>query len=77
MSEVGFKKISFWNKSVAVLPSSKLLYKRCLIGYPISLLTQSLKATSKMLTKNCLAGIVQYNILKNKLGVYGIFYGMK
>ncbi len=77
LEEVGFKNIKFWDKTQEILPSSKELYNRCRIGYPISKITEKLKITPEILTKNNLAGIVQYESVKLGLGGYGVFYGEK
>ena len=77
LEEVGFKNIRFWDKTQEILPSSKKLYNRCRIGYPITKITEKLKITTEMLTKNNLAGIVQYESVKIGLGGYGVFYGEK
>jgi len=77
MEEVGFKSIKFWDKTQEILPSSKKLYNMCRIGYPIAKLTEKMKITSNILTKNNLAGIVQYESVKIGLGGYGVFYGEK
>ena len=77
MEAVGFKNIKFWDKTQEILPSSKKIYNMCLIGYPLAKITEKLKMTSKILTQNNLAGIVQYQAIKIGLAQYGVFYGEK
>ncbi len=77
LKEVGFTNIKFWDKTKETLPSSKKLCRMCRIAYPISKVAEKLKITSNILTKNCLAGIVQYEAVKIKLLGYGIFYAEK
>ena len=77
MSDVGFSNIKFWNKTKEVLPSSKKLFDMCKFGYPIAKITEKLHLTSPILTKNNLAGVVQYEAVKTGFGIYGVLYGVK
>ena len=77
MKEVGFSNITFWDKTEEALPSSKRLYDMCKFGYPIAKVTEKLRLTSPILTKNNLAGIAQYKALQIDLGAYGVFLGIK
>lgn len=77
LEEVGFKNIKFWDKTQEILPSSKKIYDMCKFSHPIIKITEKLKITSRILTKNDLAGIVQYDMVKIGLAGYGVFYGEK
>ncbi len=73
----GFRNIQLWDKSKEILPSSRRMFKMCKFGYLFAKLTEKLRLTPKLLTKNNLAGIVQYEAMKIGLGCYGVFYGEK
>lgn len=77
MKEVGFCSITFWDKTKEIMPSSKKLSDMCTIGYPLARITEKLRLTSPILTKNNRAGISQYTALQIGLGAYGVFYGQK
>ncbi len=77
LEEVGFKNIKIYDKVNETLPSAKKLYKMCLIAYPISWLTGKLHITPSLLTKNNLAGIAQYKIIKSGLAAHSVFYAEK
>ena len=75
--QLGFKRIKFFDKSKNVLPSSKRLYKMCKKALPISKILLKLKIIDKIIFNNILAGISQYEGVKKKLWVYGIFFAKK
>jgi len=77
IEEVGFRKIKSWNKTRNVLPSSKRLYNLCRLGHPLAWVGEKFHLNSSVLTKNNLAGMAQYEALRNGLGAYMVFYGEK
>ena len=77
MKRVGFRDITFWNKTIEVSPSSKRMYRMGRFSYPIVKVMEKLNLTSKILTLNIRAIIVQYDGVRLGLGGYGFFYGEK
>lgn len=77
LTKTGFIKIKFWDKTNAILPSSKRIYRLCGLSYPIVKILEFLKLTSPILTLNQIAGIVQYRAVTSGLGGYGVFYAEK
>lgn len=77
MKRVGFKDVTFWNKTKEIGPSSKRMYRLCSFSYPFAVVLEKLKLTSKILTLNNRAGVVQYKGVQIGLGGYGVFYGEK
>ena len=77
LKEARFKNIDFVDKTLAILPSSKIMYRRCLVGYPLARILARLGVVSPRLVKNTQAGIVQYLAIRRGLGVYGVFYAEK
>lgn len=77
LEEVGFKNIKIYDKANETLPSAKKLYSMCRIGYPFSWLTEKLHLTPSLITKNNLAGIAQYKIIKSGLAAHRVFYAEK
>ena len=77
LEEVGFKNIKIYDKAKETLPSAKKLYSMCLIAYPISRLLEKLHLTPSLLTKNNLAGIAQYKIIRSGLAAHRVFYAEK
>lgn len=77
LEEIGFKNIKVYDKVSETFPSAKKIYKMCIFGYPFSWITEKLHLTPKLLTKNNLAGIVQYRIIKNGIAGHRVFYAEK
>ena len=77
MKYVGFKDIRFWNKIEEVKPSSRILYLRVLLSYPIIRLLNLLKLLPDVLVKNSRAGLAQWKLVKSGLAIYGVFCGYK
>lgn len=77
LEEVGFKNIRIYDKAKEVIPSAKKIYRMSIFSYPISLLLEKMHITPKILTKNNLAGIAQYRIIKNGLMGHRVFYAEK
>ena len=77
LEEVGFKNIKCWDKTQEVLPSLNRIYTMCKIAYPIAKITEKLRITSSILTKNNLAGTLIYDAMKMGLASYGVFYAEK
>jgi len=77
LKESKFKNIKFFDITENIIPSSKRMYYGCKFFLPLIKNLGHFGITSKMLTKNTLAGINQYyGIIKN-IGGYGIFYAEK
>lgn len=77
IEDVGFKDIKIYDKAKETLPSAKKIYKMSIFSYPVSLVTEKLQLTPSLLTKNNLAGITQYRIIKNGLIGHRVFYAKK
>jgi tocopherol O-methyltransferase len=77
LKEVGFKDIKIYDKASATLYSSKKIYKMSIFSWPLSIITEKIGLTNCLLTKNNLAGIVQYPLFKNKLIGHRVFYAEK
>ena len=77
MESVGFKNIKFLDKTREVEPSSKILYRRVKLFYPLAQFLNFLKIIPDLLIRNSKAGIAQYKLVKSGLAGYGVFYGEK
>jgi tocopherol O-methyltransferase len=75
--DVGFKNIKIYDKINETLPSSKKIYKMSIFSYPLSIILEKLKLTPPLLTKNNLAGITQYRIIKNGIMEHRVFCAEK
>jgi tocopherol O-methyltransferase len=77
LKEVGFKNIKIYDKVNETLPSAKKIHKMSIFSYPLSIILEILKLTPPLLTKNNLAGITQYRIIKNGIMGHRVFYAEK
>ncbi len=77
MEEAGFKHVKAWDRTEAARPSSKILFRRTILFYPIAKILNKLGVISKVLFLNSRAGIGQYKIVKSGAAGYGVFYGQK
>lgn len=77
LQEVGFKNIKVYDKSKETLPSSKKIYRMSIFSYPVSWITEKLRLTPKLLTKNNLTGIIQYKLIQSGLMGFRVFYAEK
>lgn len=77
MKTTGFKNIKFWDKTTEVKPSSKIIYERVLLFYPMTKLLHFLRIIPNVLMKNSKAGLAQWKLWKSGLVEYGVFYGEK
>ncbi len=77
LEDVGFKNIKIYDKVNETIPSSKKIYKMSIFSYPLSIILEKLKLTPPLLTKNNLAGITQYRIIKNGIMGHRVFYAEK
>jgi tocopherol O-methyltransferase len=77
LEDVGFKNIKIYDKVNDTLPSAKKIYKMSIFSYPLSIILEKLKLTPPLLTKNNLAGITQYRIIKNGIMGHRVFYAEK
>lgn len=72
-----FVNVTYEDKTKNILKTCQKLYRMCLWGYPLSLLTSSLGLTPKLMAQNNLAGIVQKKLVAEGDMVYGIIYAEK
>jgi len=77
IESVGFTNIKFWDKTKEVEPSSKIMYKKVKLFYPLAKILNFLHIIPDLLIKNNNAGIAQRELLKSGLGGYGVFYAEK
>jgi ubiquinone/menaquinone biosynthesis C-methylase UbiE len=77
LKKAGFKNMKYWDKTEAIKISSKKLYLMCLFCLPFLKVIEWLRLTPKLLTDNGLAGLAQYNMVKEGLAGYGVFYAEK
>lgn len=77
MAEVGFRDMRFLDKTEETKPSSKILYKRTRLFYPVVSFLNWLHIISNVLIKNSIAGIAQWELVKGGIICYGVFYGEK
>jgi cyclopropane fatty-acyl-phospholipid synthase-like methyltransferase len=77
LRSIGFKNISSENKTGAIMPEAKRIYRMSRWSYPLSKLTEKLGLTSPILRKNNLAGIAQLHIIKNGIMAHMVFYAEK
>jgi len=73
LRKAGFKNIEFTDKTKEVEPSSKRLYMRGILGYPIIKILNLVKVTSETQVKNVVACVKQYKIINDRIMIYGIF----
>jgi tocopherol O-methyltransferase len=73
LEEVGFKNIEFTNITKKILPSSKEIFKRGILGLPV----YKLKHKSPIKINHVKGCIFQYLALKKGAWIYGIFYAEK
>ncbi len=77
MEIIGFKNIQVWDKTNKIMPSAEKIYKMSRWSYPLSKITQKLRITAEILTKNNKAGIDQLYLFKNRIITYQIVYAEK
>lgn len=77
LEEAGFKNIKVFDKAKEALPSARKIYRMSLLSYPLSRLTEKLRLTPALLTKNNLAGLAQYRIINSGLMGHRVFYAEK
>ena len=77
MTEVGFKDVRFLDKTEKVKPSSRIMYRRVWLFYPIAKFLHWLHIIPDILMGNNKSGITQWKLVKSGLCSYGVFYGEK
>ena len=77
MEAVGFRNIKFWDKTKETEPSSKIMYRRVKLFYPLAKFFNFLHIIPDLLINNSKAGLAQWGLVKSGLGGYGVFYGEK
>ena len=75
--EAGFRNMRFLDKTEETKPSSKILYKRMRLFYPVVSFLNWLHIIPNVLLKNSKAGIAQWKLVKSGVSCYGVFYGEK
>jgi len=73
----GFINVRRWDKTDAIMPSAKRIYRLTFVFWPIVKILNMLKLVSKIKSENVRAGIAQYKALKKDLWLYGIYYAEK
>lgn len=73
LKEIGFKNVEFLDITKNILPSSREIFKRGILGWPI----YRLKRKSSVQMDHIKGCIFQYLALKKAVWVYGIFYAEK
>jgi hypothetical protein len=66
-----------WEKTQAVLPSSKRIYIISKFCHPFFRALAKLRIIPDIVVRNSLAGIAQYNLVKFGIAGYGVFCGEK
>lgn len=77
LDRAGYADVRSWDMTDAVDTSAIRMYRRCLPGYWLARVTQSLGLTPVLLTKNNRAGVVQYHLIKHGLAKYLVFCARK
>lgn len=77
MQEVGFKNVKFWDTTEEAKPSSKIMFRRVLLFYPLAKILHEFGLISAVVFKNSLAGIAQYRLVQKGAVGYEVFYGEK
>jgi cyclopropane fatty-acyl-phospholipid synthase-like methyltransferase len=77
LQTAGFTRIRRWDKTRAAMPSSERLFRRCLLGYPVALVTEAARITPALLTENIRAGIVQRALVTRGVMTYSVVYAEK
>jgi tocopherol O-methyltransferase len=77
LEEVSFKNIRIYDKAKETLPSAKKIHRMSIFSYPTSWIFEKLHLTPSLLTKNNLAGITQFRIIKKGLMGHRVFYAEK
>lgn len=77
LSDIGFKNIKVTNMKEAVLPEARKIRRMTLWGYPLTKITETLRITSPILTKNNLGGLAQYHLIKEDIMNHFVFYAEK
>jgi hypothetical protein len=74
---MGFRNIEFLDITQNVMPSSRRIHLLSVLGLPIWRFLKLLGLRTETNLNNFVAGTHQYKILKDGLGVYGVFYAEK
>ena len=77
LHDAGFVNIEFENISKNVMPSSKRLFFRSLLVFPMAKISELNGIRNKIQNDNIIGAIFQYLSLKFNLANYGIFYAEK
>jgi tocopherol O-methyltransferase len=77
LKSMGFRNIEFLDITQNVMPSSRRIHLLSVLGLPIWRFLKLLGLRTETNLNNFVAGTHQYKILKDGLGVYGVFYAEK
>lgn len=77
INAAGFANVQFWDMTEAVLPSSKLLYRRTSLLFPFAKVLHAVGMLTSVIFKNGPAGIAQYKLVQSRACGYGVFCGRK
>lgn len=73
----GFKNIHYDDISDFTLRSAKQMYRTALLTYPIQKISRLLGLRNEVQTANYLAGLYQYQLMKNGISGYGLISAIK
>jgi tocopherol O-methyltransferase len=73
----GFSNIVFRDISKYTLRSAKHMYRTALITYPLQKISRLMRLRSDVQNANYLAGLYQYQLMKNGISGYGILSAVK
>lgn len=77
LKTLGFRDIEFEEYTKEVIPSSKRIYLRGILLYPVMKMLNLLKVVSEIKAEYAKSSIIQYRIINNKIGIYGVFSAQK
>jgi hypothetical protein len=75
--DMGFRNVRVYDMAAATVPSSKKILRMSIFSYPLSVVLEKSGLTPRLLTKNNLAGITQYRIIKKGIMGHRVFYAEK
>jgi cyclopropane fatty-acyl-phospholipid synthase-like methyltransferase len=72
LSESGFHRIQFQDKSEGVMPSSRRMSRFCTLTAPLGRALELVGLRTRLQTENSIGAVLQYDALKRGLWVYGV-----
>lgn len=73
LTGAGFQHVRSWDKTTAVQPSARRMYRRCRPGYVIARIGERLGLTPPLLTRNNRAGVTQLRLIERGIVGYAVF----